>query len=624
MCGVEGPDAAIARRRPAALRSPQRGERMRKAFRFFAIGLVALCGAGGVAAADVLFVVGDGRAGPGDKAIEQHLRQRGVSVLVKRDRTVAAQDAAQSRLVLISASVDARQVRGKFMHAEVAVIASESQLFDDLGMTAHERGVDYGESRPQRSMAYSDAGHLLLPGPLPGGVMVSRAPTALAWGKPGPLAIRIAHVRDHPDQSTFFVYPAGAAMPGLDRAPAKRVGFFLARDAAGSLTPAGWSLFDRAVDWALLLEDETCGPGFTQRLTLINSCGDDVWMIETPPGSRPAVQAQWDWWKTAYGEKLKIAKGATASYCVPDKGAPGGNFRFYTGCDAQGNNCIIGAPIGDLAGINTLFEPTFGCKPGLGAGQCAFNPAAPADACRNNPGADTCPALESADNFDISAVDGYTLPMRLDVQGNGCNRPSTDASMLDLASCPQETAATLHSTNAAQQAVIQGGIDLVTKTADGKLRACSSPCKWFTATGLGTPPNPVLTPPVNGCPLDSSCFYCCGGQSTCPNDSTCPACGGAQCKIGPRLDGSYAIDKTAWVTRLSGMGYEGYTWAYGDGEGDQACNWGARITLTLCPRGGVPYRAEQKWAASGGKCLASDAGQHASLADCQRSMPKQQ
>jgi len=92
--------------------------------------------------------------------------------------------------------------------------------------------------------------------------------------------------------------------------------------------------------------------------------------------------------------------------------------------------------------------------------------------------------------------------------------------------------------------------------------------------------------------------------------------------VGPLLNGTFSIDQTNWVTKLFDVGYRGYTWAYGDGVGDQGCNWGAQITVTLCPRGGVPYRPDQRWAAVGGKCLATDEGPHASLFDCQNSLPR--
>ncbi len=58
------------------------------------------------------------------------------------------------------------------------------------------------------------------------------------------------------------------------------------------------------------------------------------------------------------------------------------------------------------------------------------------------------------------------------------------------------------------------------------------------------------------------------------------------------------------MQQLYALGYNGFTWQYGDGVGDQACGWGTELKLTLCPNGGVPYRKNQLWtfAASAGTC----------------------
>jgi hypothetical protein len=57
----------------------------------------------------------------------------------------------------------------------------------------------------------------------------------------------------------IFGYETGATMPGAV-APARRVGFFLEDLTAGSLTPAGWALFDAAVRWALGLSPPPLQP----------------------------------------------------------------------------------------------------------------------------------------------------------------------------------------------------------------------------------------------------------------------------------------------------------------------------------------------------------------------------
>lgn len=452
----------------------------------------------------------------------------------------------------------------------------------------------------------------------------------------------------------------------------------------------------------------TCDAGTTARFEIFNNCGEDVWVVETPPGGLPgnpaaAVRAQWQWFKN-YTTKtnphvpdqagLLLSKKTGRSLCVPDKGAPGGNFRFFMKCPNDNTDpfdtsgCVLGAAAGDLASINTLFEATFGCDPALSNSQCAFNPSGglppptstvasglnnttdpvtftvasasgfpvPTDPfkpfeigidgeiltvtavsatdakiftakraqegtaaaphgdkspifllpnCLYSPSSTSCPPIAPNDNFDISAVDGYTIPLDVvaqPLQGKSCNRLSTDAGILDLASCPVENALTLSSTDATQAALIKGGISLLNQDATG-LKACSAPYKWFQTGSLGSPPNPA--PSSGGCnPVTSACFYAGAGCDNSHPETSCPGGSGPQQRVGPAGDGKFAIQNTSWVQQLYGLGYAGYTWQYGDGVGDQTCDWGGHVKVTLCPAGGIPYQKNQLWkfSASTGTC----------------------
>jgi hypothetical protein len=439
----------------------------------------------------------------------------------------------------------------------------------------------------------------------------------------------------------------------------------------------------------------TCDPGSTARLTIVNQCADNLWVVITAPGApaQVAVRAQWDW-VDAYvthenvidtggigsinrasprtltvtkqpnpalvpGMKIKILKGARGGdlittvasvssnavgladagvpvtdapiwffdgqkafslaagssrhLCVPDKGAPSGNFRFFMGCPSLADDtdpfnttagCVIGSAFGDGAGINTLFEPSFGCVPPLRGAQCAFN----ASSCSGEPSAATCDPLSATDFFDISAVDGYTFPIRVGSVGSGCSAPSKDASMLDLASCPTETSATLFSTDSAQQALIEAhGIRLLTQDAT-HLKSCAAPYKWFASTGLGSPQNPTLTVP--SCPAGAGCnsvsYYAGAGCDNTSAALNCPGGSGPQQKVGPKRDGTLAIQNTNFVQQLRALGYTGYTWQYDDGIGAQTCDAGAQMTVTLCPSGSSPKPYQKnalwRWSASTGAC----------------------
>jgi hypothetical protein len=71
----------------------------------------------------------------------------------------------------------------------------------------------------------------------------------IIYAFPGPNAKKIATVVGQPGQATIFAYPAGATMIGGFVAPAKRMGFFIHRDA--DYSDDGKKLFNAAVDYLL-------------------------------------------------------------------------------------------------------------------------------------------------------------------------------------------------------------------------------------------------------------------------------------------------------------------------------------------------------------------------------------
>lgn len=332
---------------------------------------------------------------------------------------------------------------------------------------------------------------------------------------------------------------------------------------------------------------------------------------------------------------FSIKTNRATTVCVPDKGAPSGNFRFFMGCPALGDadtdpfnasGCVIGSASGDLSGINTLFEPSFGCIPPLSGSDCAFNASDSAPKCQADPNGANCGPLSETDYYDISAVDGYTFALRVDAtppRGGTCSALSKDASMLDLASCPSEDGRTLHSADATQQALITGGISLLTtttrQTSSGpvtSLQSCAAPYKWFETTSLGSPPNPTLTTPnCSGGSCNAVSFYAAagcdpaactpcatGGDPPCKvaKCTSCPGGSGPQQKVGPKGTGEKAIQNTNFVQGLRALGYRGYTWQYDDGVGGQTCtpgSKGAKLNVTLCPSGSSPrpYQSDPLW-----------------------------
>ena len=205
--------------------------------------------------ADVLFVVGQKEiAGQkylrsGDLTIKNHLEKRGLNVIVKEDTMVTSEDATDMDLVILSESARSKEVGAKFRHVAVPLICSEPWIFSHLGMTGETKKVDYGRKSRQKKLLIVNPDHPLCAS-CAKEVKVCTKSFFMGWGVPGENAIVIAGLSQDPEKCTIFAYDAGVEMPGLV-APEKRVGLFLFRNTASSLTKEGWALFDAAVDWSM-------------------------------------------------------------------------------------------------------------------------------------------------------------------------------------------------------------------------------------------------------------------------------------------------------------------------------------------------------------------------------------
>jgi len=428
-------------------------------------------------------------------------------------------------------------------------------------------------------------------------------------------------------------------------------------------------------------------PDCTQRLTFVNNCDDDAEIQALIPSDATA-KPQWDFWKpygamrySGFDEKgnpsgdqyviTKLPHGESATFGIPDAGVTSGRFSFALGCDASTQTekdpwgkCKMGPTSGKgWYSINSIFEITAGCryeKDPLKKNSCVKNGSDP----KKGP-------LSEQDNFDLGAVDGYTVPLSVEVTNNdknafACTRNKVDGSLLDLASCPAEYSQSDEAKKIAQTLKLtpedaddpklktffakKDPISMLTKDTDGSVKACSSPCKWITANGdVGSPGVPVRLIPGEAFKdttnkkekliPNTADYYCCAcrglndkNQVIEPIDPKCvyPGCSGVSCMdrwdINPQITGDdrrYSMPMSNYVKRLKAMGFEGYTWQFDDKLGLVQCDkWGAKITVTICPAGsgGKPYDlANRKWAysAKDNKCVLDSNGKYASLFDCQ-------
>jgi len=186
-----------------------------------------------------------------DENVQNHLRALGF-VVTTADESDPSSKADGQDLVVISASVSARLVGGKYRDTRLPVLLSEARVLDDMGMSGKSEGVDFGDERQDHSFWFVNAPHPLQGG-IPNGLLnvTNGKLKVFTWGKPGLAASVIATIAGVPEKAVIFGYEKGAIMDGEFPAPARRVMFFLDGDTFDDLTDTGRKLFDAAVAWAM-------------------------------------------------------------------------------------------------------------------------------------------------------------------------------------------------------------------------------------------------------------------------------------------------------------------------------------------------------------------------------------
>jgi len=184
-----------------------------------------------------------------DERVRAHLEQRGFTVKIV-DQTDPASLTDGVDIILISSSVSAKKLEGKYRQTRIPVVLWESYLLPHMGMSGLREEVDYGTIQERRYAWLVNAPHPLSAGHPAGLLNLYEKNAALNWGRPGLGANIIATVPGERDKALVFAYEAGATMDYENLAPGARV--FLPVDATfPNLNEAGLSIFDSAVQWAL-------------------------------------------------------------------------------------------------------------------------------------------------------------------------------------------------------------------------------------------------------------------------------------------------------------------------------------------------------------------------------------
>lgn len=301
--------------------------------------------------------------------------------------------------------------------------------------------------------------------------------------------------------------------------------------------------------------------GTHKRLKIINGCGSPMW-----------VQ-----WLTAPGIAFNAPNrhrlgslGSFIEYDIPDKGLPAMRFWPGFGCDANGHNCQVGASGGPAnlgftcpaAGcappIDSKFEATFGCIPGVTDAQCFQNPSAPGQ------------PLGRGDWWNASFVDGYTVPLKVVVRGHcpvgpqpapvfGPGGPAggvIDCSTIRVSQCP-----TNENLSSDGRFPHLSNVNLRANNPAGGVGGCYSPAGKLTYSNWGN--SPVYNPAA-----PEAQWY------TCPTPPISPE----QCMAGP-------ADRTQYRNMVHSH-CPVYAYAYDDGYGLSSCPAATNLSYEVtfyCP-----------------------------------------
>ncbi len=198
----------------------------------------------------VLMIVGS-EPSSGDTTVAVRLQSTGYNVTQISSEAFSPADGLVASALLVSATARAGDLGRVLSNLPIPTLTWNHHLFDNLGMTGTENGVDHGRAPDQFQLEVS-GGSFLAAG-LSGGVGVSSAPSRFTWGMPNSEAAVVATLVGDPGRAAIFSYERGALMPG-GVALARRVGFFLGTTGANSLVDNGWALFDAAMAWTAGLE----------------------------------------------------------------------------------------------------------------------------------------------------------------------------------------------------------------------------------------------------------------------------------------------------------------------------------------------------------------------------------
>lgn len=251
-----------------------------------------------------------------------------------------------------------------------------------------------------------------------------------------------------------------------------------------------------------------------------------IWLVELAAAVEIKVTSQCSypiWIETSGNPTLsggipRLDPGASFTFPIPSGGWESGRMWPKIGCDGNGQDCVFGQS----------------------------SPPCPDGGCQ--PPADTKVEFTIQSNgeswYDVSLVDGYSLPAKIVPRQQGGSCVATDCN-LNLGACPLNE---------------NDGLGDLRVFRNGQVVACLSPCKkWNYPPPYGFGYDELVSPGVDMC---------------CPT----PPISSEQCNAGP-------VVETQYVNLVRNNCPTAYSFAYDDEAGLHQCTVSTSFDVTFCPSG---------------------------------------
>jgi hypothetical protein len=278
------------------------------------------------------------------------------------------------------------------------------------------------------------------------------------------------------------------------------------------------------------------GGALPTRLRVTNQCAQPIWVAHSD--NVPDAQ------------NVRLDHGQSRDIAIPDGGLSATRVWPKVGCDGSGHNCTIGDSVAPC--------PSGGCQPPVDSKfEASFAPRGGA--------AQTW--------YNLSQVDGYTLPFKVVPRGDGAEQGgcvTSDCSHLSLDQCPGDEDLSGQGQNQSY-----AHEDLRLRDGQGHVIGCLSPCKKWNYPapwGLGQPES--ADPGLHLCcptPIEPASGQCTQANACMTSDS----CRNAADPV--------SVVHTRYVAAMHSMCPSAYSYSYDDAAGLHNCPSTTGFEVVFCP-----------------------------------------